>query len=70
MASKEEASHMRGNRPRDIASGDLRRKRSDTHMGTIEQMYNRHFKVRSYMELGTYLKKTGYESLKELLNGK
>ncbi len=69
MSSNEEPSHMRGNRPRDVASGELRRKRSDTHIGTIEQEYNRDFKVRSDMKLGTYLKQTGKKSLDDLLKG-
>lgn len=69
MSSNEEVSRMRGNRPRDVASGRLREKRSDTHMGTIEKQYGRDFKVRSDMQLGTYLKKTGMKSLNNLITG-
>jgi len=65
MASKD-APGMRGDRSRD-RSGPLRQKRSDTHMGTIEKQYHRDFKVRSDMQLGTYLKKTGVKSLNDLI---
>lgn len=68
MAAKD-APGMRGYRSRDH-SGPLRQKRSDTHMGTIEQTYGRNFNVRSDMKLGTYLKKTGTNSLNDLINGK
>ena len=67
MASKD-APGMRGNRPRDL-SGELRQKRSDTHMGTIEKQYDRDLGVRSDMHLGTYLKKTGVKSLNDLITG-
>ena len=69
MSSKD-APGMRGYRPRDRASGELRQKRSDTHMGTIEQQYGRDFKVRSDMKLGTYLQKTGVKSLNDLITGR
>lgn len=65
MASKD-APGMRGYRPRN-ASGPLRQKRGDTHMGTIEKMYHRNFRVRSDMHLDTYLKKTGTKSLNDLI---
>jgi len=67
MASKD-APGMRGERSRD-RSGQLRQKRSDTHMGTIEKHYDRDFGVRSDMKLGTYLKKTGIKSLNDLITG-
>lgn len=68
MASKD-APGMRGLRPRDLG-GQLRQKRGDTHMGTVEKRYNRDFKVRSDMRLDTYLKKTGTKSLNDLITGK
>ena len=67
MASKD-APGMRGHRSRNL-SGELRQKRSDTHMGTIEKQYDRDFGVRPDMQLGTYLKKTGIKSLNDLITG-
>ena len=63
-----DAPGMRGYRSR-TESGPLRDKRNDTHMGTIEKQYGRDFGVRSDMELGTYLKQSGYKSLNDLLHG-
>lgn len=57
---------MRGPRSRN-QNGQLRDKRDDTHVGTIEQKYNRDFGVRSDMELGTLLEKTGMKSLNDLI---
>ena len=62
----EDAPGMRGYRSRN-ENGQLRDKRDDTHMGTIEQQYNRDFGVRSDMELGQFLKQKGYDSLNDLL---
>jgi hypothetical protein len=59
---------MRGIRSRN-SDGELRQKRSDTHVGTIEQKYGRDFGVRSDMELGNLLQRRGAKSLKDLLNG-
>ncbi len=61
-----DAPGMRGNRSRD-ESGELRRKRGDTHVSTIEQKYNRDFDVRSDMHLDTLLKKENVSSLDQLL---
>ena len=58
---------MRGNRSRD-ESGPLRQKREDTHVGTIEQQYDRDFGVNSNMHLGTLLKENGCSSLHQLLD--
>jgi hypothetical protein len=70
MASKsKDAPGMRGYRPRN-EGGQLRDKRNDTHMGTIEKQYDRNFNVRSDMHLGTYLKQTGTKSLNDLITGK
>ena len=70
MASKsKDAPGMRGYRSRN-EGGQLRDKRNDTHMGTIEKQYGRDFNVRSDMQLGTYLRKTGTKSLNDLITGK
>ena len=62
----EDAEGMRGIRSRD-ENGQLRDKRDDTHMGTIEKQYGRNFGVRSDMELGTFLEQNGFKSLHELV---
>lgn len=61
-----DAEGMRGQRSRN-RDGQLRDKRDDTHMGTIEKQYNRDFGVRSDMELGTFLDQTGIASLNDLI---
>jgi hypothetical protein len=48
-------------------NGQIRKKRNDTKMGTIEKMYGKDFGVRSDKKLGTYLKDKGYNSLSQLL---
>lgn len=63
-----DAEGMRGYRSRN-QDGQLRDKRDDTHMGTIEKQYGRDFGVRSDMQLGTFLKKTGINSLNDLIQG-
>lgn len=63
-----DAPGMRGYRSRN-KDGELRDKRDDTHMGTIESQYGRDFKVRSDMELGTFLKQNGIASLNDLIHG-
>lgn len=62
-----DAEGMKGYRSRNN-DGQLRDKRNDTHMGTIEEKYNRDFGVRSDMELGTYLEKNNIESLNDLIH--
>lgn len=57
---------MRGERGR-AGGGDLRRKRSDTHVGTVEEQYHVDFGVRSDMHLGTLLEREGVGSLSEML---
>ena len=56
--SNNDANGMKGNRSRN-QDGQLRDKRDDTHMGTIEKQYNRDFGVRSDKELGNFLKENG-----------
>ena len=62
----QDAQGMKGYRSR-TERGPLRAKREDTHVGTIERIYNRDFGVRDDMQLGTLLAKTGYGSLNDLL---
>jgi len=62
-----DAPGMRGQRSRN-QDGQLRDKRNDTHMGTIEKQYGRDFDVRSDMELGTFLQEKGIASLNDLIN--
>ena len=64
-----DAPGMKGERSRNI-DGELRRKRSDTHVGTIEDQYKRDFGVRSDMELDTLLRQRGASSLNDLLHDK
>lgn len=62
-----DAPGMRGDRSRD-ESGELRRKRGDTHVDTIEDQYGRDFGVRGDMHLSTLLEREGVESLNDLLH--
>ena len=50
--------------------GKIRKKRSDTHMGTIEKKYGRDFGVRADKHLGNYLKEKGYSSLAKMLKSR
>ena len=43
----------------------VRKKRSDTKMGTIEKKYGKDFGVRSDKQLSNYLKEKGYNSLNQ-----
>ena len=61
-------SGMRGNRSRN-SDGELRRKRGDTLVGTIEDQYGRDFGVRRDMRLDTLLEREGASSLNDLING-
>jgi hypothetical protein len=63
-----DAEGMRGYRPRN-ESGQLRDKRDDTHMGTIERQYDRDFGVRDDMHLGTFLERAAVNSLNDLIHG-
>ena len=53
-----DAPGMRGYRSRND-DGELRRKRSDTHVGTIEEQYGEDFGVRGDMHLNTLLERGG-----------
>lgn len=50
--------------------GLIRPKRADTLIGSIEKQYKIDLGVRSDMELGSYLKKEGFDSLSQLLKKK
>lgn len=62
----QDAPGMKGIRSRN-QDGQLRDKRDDTHMGTIEKQYNRDFGVRSDKELGNFLQEKGISSLNDLI---
>ena len=49
-------------------SNQIRKKRIDTKIGTIEKKYDRDFGVRSDKKLGNYLKEKGFPSLSKLLD--
>ena len=69
IMTAQDAPGMRGYRSRNL-DGELRDKRDDTHMGTIEKQYGRDFHVRSDKHLGTYLEEEGIKSLNDLITGK
>ena len=70
MAKKNtDAPAMRGDRSRNN-DGQLRQKRRDTHIGSIEKKYEIDLGVRSDMHLGTYLEKNDIASLNDLINDK
>ncbi len=50
-----------------MAQDNFRRKRSDTHVGSVEKKYNVNFDVRSDMKLGKFLKENGFPSLSKAL---
>ena len=64
-----DAPGMKGDRSRD-ENGELRRKRADTHVGTVEQQYGVDLGRRSDIHLGTLLKQEGVDSLDALLRKK
>jgi hypothetical protein len=64
-----DAPGMRGFRSRN-EDGQLRDKRDDTHIATIEQKYDRDFGVRGDMHLGTFLDRECLKSLNDLINSR
>jgi hypothetical protein len=68
MTAKD-APGMRGYRSRN-QNGELRDKRDDTHVSTIEQKYGIDLNTRGDMHLGNYLKKHKIKSLNDLITGK
>lgn len=65
----QDAPGMKGYRTRN-RDGELRDKRDDTHMGTIEEQYGKDFHVRKDMHLGAFLKEHKIKSLNDLITGK
>lgn len=63
-----DAPGMRGIRSRN-ENGHLREKRGDTHVKTIEKLYDRDFGVRGDMHLHTLLRQEGVDSLHQLIEG-
>ena len=66
MATKD-APGMKGIRSRN-ETGELRHKRSDTLVKTIEKQYGVDLGVRSDMKLGNLLEERGVDSLNDLLH--
>lgn len=66
---RHDAPGMKGPRSRND-SGELRRKRGDTHAGTIEQQYHVDLGVRSDKKLENVLKDEDVASLNDLLQKK
>jgi hypothetical protein len=62
-----DAPEMRGDRSCN-ENGELRQKRRDTYVGTIEKQYGRDFDVRSDMHLSKLLEQEGVASLNDLIN--
>lgn len=62
----ERAKNMHTDRTRDD-DGELRQKRGDTHVGNIEREHGVDFGVRSDMRLDTLRKRTGLDSIEDLL---
>ena len=62
-----DAPRMRGYRSRN-KDGQLRDTRDDKHVGTLEEQYHRDFGVRDDMQVGTLLKKTGFDSVNDLIH--
>jgi len=65
----QDAAGMKGYRSRN-KDGQLRDKRDDTHVSTLERLYGRDFGVRGDMHLDTLLEKYGKDSLNDLITGK
>lgn len=69
MSVKNDAPGMRGQRSRN-ENGELRQKRGDTHIETIEKQYNINLGVRGDMHLETYLDRNNIASLNDLIQRK
>ena len=63
-----DAAGMKGIRSRNN-DGELRQKRGDTHIETIEKQYGIDLGVRGDMHLSTLLEQKQVESLNDLLHG-
>jgi hypothetical protein len=69
MKVKHDAPGMKGQRSRN-QDGELRQKRSDTKVETIEKQYGIDLHVRGDMQIGTYLDREGIPSLNDLVHKK
>ncbi len=61
------SSGMRGGRSRN-ENGRLRAKRSDVHVGTVEETYGIDLGTRSDAHIGTVVKREGVQSLDKLVS--
>ena len=61
-----DAPGMHGYRSRN-KDGQLRDTRDDNYVGTLEEQYNRDFRVRSDMHVGRLLEETGMKSVNDLI---
>lgn len=68
MKQHNDAAGMKGYRTRN-EDGQLRDKRDDTHLGTIEKQYGIKLPGRSDMHLGTFLEEHKIKSLNDLITG-
>ena len=68
MGYSNDAPGMKGYRPRNL-HGQLREKRGDTHVETVEKNYGVNFGVRGDMHLDTLLDALDKKSLNDLING-
>lgn len=64
---RHDAPGMKGPRSRN-EDGELRQKRGDTHIGTIEEQYGIDFGVRSDMKLETLRERLGAVSIEGLID--
>lgn len=64
---RHDAPGMKGPRSRN-EDGELRQKRGDTHVGTIEEQYGVDFGVRSDMKLDTLRERLGATSIDDLID--
>jgi len=64
---RHDAPGMKGPRSRN-EDGELRQKRGDTHVGTIEEQYGVNFGVRSDMKLDTLRERLGATSIDDLID--
>ncbi len=64
---RHDAAGMKGPRSRN-ENGELRQKRGDTHVGTIEEQYGVNFGVRSDMKLDKLRERLGATSIDDLID--
>jgi hypothetical protein len=59
---------MAGQRSRDVTSGELRQKRADTRVDTLEKLYGVDLHRRGDMTLGVLREELGVNGLKDLID--